>query len=276
LRVRCGLHVPPFGTFGNITVIMDLAREAEAAGWHGFFLWDHLLYATDLPFVDPWITLSAVATTTTRIRLGPLVTPLPRRRPWKVAREAVTLDHLSQGRLVLGVGLGIDFWREYGAFRGEAGDDVTRAEMLDDAIEILTGLWSGEEVTYQGSRSGVDRVRFLPPPRQQPRIPLWCGALWPLRAGPTRRAARCDGIVPFRPGGVLTPDNVREVRKEIARHRPQADTADDAFEVGVFAPRSRAAELEDAGATWLLEAFAPDESLTSVRRTIAEGPPLAN
>ena len=122
-----------------------------------------------------------------------------------MAREAVTLDHLSRGRLVLGVGLGIDFWHEFGSFAGEASDDVERAKLLDDGIEIITRLWSGEATTYRGSRLWVDGAKFLPGPVQQPRIPIWAAMLWPAtRRGPIRRAARCDGVMPFT-GASMTP-----------------------------------------------------------------------
>ena len=210
--MRHALYVPPFGTFGDPALLVDLARDAEASGWDGFFLWDHLHFETDVPFVDAWIALTAIASATEHLRIGPLITPLPRRRPWKVAREAVTLDHLSQGRLVLGVGLGIDFWHEFDGFGEPATDDRIRAELLDDGIEIITRLWSGEPATYAGARLRVDGVRFLPKPLQQPRIPIWSAVLWPPRPSPVRRAARCDGVVPFRPDGPLTPDNVRELR----------------------------------------------------------------
>src|SRR4051794_688491 len=190
--MRHALYAPPFGTFGDAALLVELARSAEDSGWDGFFLWDHLLYEADVPFVDAWIALTAMATATERIRLGPLITPLARRRPWKVAREAVTLDHLSHGRLVLGVGLGIDFWREFSAFGEPAEDDVARAAMVDDGIAIIRGLLSGEEVTYLGDRHKVEKVRFLPRPVQQPSIPIWSAATFPLRLGPTKRAARCD------------------------------------------------------------------------------------
>ena len=121
------------------------------------------------------------------------------------------------GRLVLGVGLGIDFWREFAGFAGEAPDDRARAALLDDSIEIITRLWSGERVTYAGSTLGVDGVRFIPQPVQRPRIPIWSAVLWPPRSNPVRRAARCDGVVPFRPDAPLTPANVRELRAAIER-----------------------------------------------------------
>lgn len=267
--VRHAVYVPPFATFGDVNLMVDLAREAEQAGWDGFFLWDHLLYEDDVPFVDAWIALAAIATATEHIRLGPLITPLPRRRPWKVARESVTLDHLSAGRLVLGVGLGIDFWREFGGFGGEAADDAERAALLDDGIEIITRLWSGEVVTYEGSRLRVDGVRFLPAPLQKPRIPIWSAVLWPPRASPVRRAARCDGVVPFRPDGPMTPDNVLELRAAIERER--ADGAP--FDICLHGPPEQAPEFAAAGVTWFMMSFYPEEPLAEVRRIIERGPP---
>jgi alkanesulfonate monooxygenase SsuD/methylene tetrahydromethanopterin reductase-like flavin-dependent oxidoreductase (luciferase family) len=270
--MRHALYVPPFATFGDVSLLVELAVSAEDAGWDGFFLWDHLLYQTDVPFVDAWITLAAIAVSTERIRLGPLITPLPRRRPWKVAREAVTLDHLSDGRLTLGVGLGIDFWHEFSAFGEAADDDQARAELLDDGIDILFGLWSGEPVHYEGRRLRVDSARFLPRPLQQPRIPVWSAALWPPRPGPLRRAARCDGVMPFDERGPLTPDDVHTLRTEIQRLR-----ADDRpFDICLYGPAADAAAYEAAGATWLVESLLPEEDLDWVRRTVAAGPTRAS
>ena len=263
------MYLPPFGSFGDVHALVDLAVAAETAGWDGFFLWDHILYEADVPFVDSWIALTAIASATSRIRLGPLVTPLPRRRPWKVARESVTLDHLSNGRLTLGVGLGIDFWREFGAFAGEAANDRDRASLLDDGIEILTCLWSGESVTYEGQRLSVDAARFLPTPVQQPRIPLWAAALWPpLRRGPVRRAARCDGIMPFK-GAPLTPDDVAEARDAVAAER----AADGPYDICVWGSPEQAEHFEAAGATWLVLSFLAEEPLAEVRAAIENGPP---
>jgi len=263
------LYLPPFGTFGDVNLLLDLAAEAEHAGWDGFFMWDHLLYEDDVPFVDAWIALAGIAVATDRIRIGPLVTPIPRRRPWKVAREAVTLDHLSGGRLVLGVGLGIDFWREFGAFTGEADNDVERAALLDDGIEILHRLWSGEEASYTGRRTSVDAVRFLPRPLQQPRIPVWSAALAPLRQGPARRAARCDGVMPFGPERPLTPDDVRGIVADLLGRRE----TDEPFDVCVHGPRDQAAEFGAAGVTWFCESFSPEQPLDDVHRRIRQGPP---
>ena len=263
------MYVPPFGSFGDVHALVDLAVSAEESGWDGFFLWDHVLYEKDVPFVDAWMTLAAIATKTARIRIGPLITPLPRRRPWKVARESVTLDHLSHGRLVLGVGLGIDFWREFSAFGEEADTDVERAALLDDGIEILIQLWRAEPVSYRGRRLSIDGARFLPPPVQQPRIPLWCAVLWPpSRRGPVRRAARCDGVMPFS-GGPMTVDAITEVVTQVRSER----TSDDPFDVVAWGDNSNAAAYEAAGATWLVESFGPETPLATGQRVVAAGPP---
>ena len=267
--VHHAIYLPPFGAFGDVHALVELATGAEEAGWDGFFVWDHIHYEAEVPLADVWVALSAVATATSKIRLGPLVTPLPRRRPWKVARESVTLDHLSGGRLVLGVGLGIDFWREFSAFPGEAADDGERAELLDDGIEIVTRLWSGERVTYRGRRLSVDGACFLPRPVQRPRIPLWSAALWPpARPGPIRRAARCDGVMPFKPEPI-TPDEAAQLRDLVAAQR----TTDAPFDVCVWGSPDRAAEYEAAGVTWLIDAFVgPDTPISDVQRAIAAGP----
>jgi alkanesulfonate monooxygenase SsuD/methylene tetrahydromethanopterin reductase-like flavin-dependent oxidoreductase (luciferase family) len=261
------LYVPPFGTFGDVALLVELARAAEEAGWDGFFLWDHIHYAADVPFVDAWIALTAMATATERLRLGPLITPLPRRRPWKVARESVTLDHLSGGRLVLGVGLGIDFWDEFRGFAEPATDDRIRAELLDDGIEIITRLWTGEPVTYEGARLRVEGMRFLPVPVQQPRIPIWSAALWPPHTNPLRRAARCDGVIPFNPNG-MTPEQVVELRARIDALRGDGTP----YDVCVSGPRQRASAFANAGVTWFMESLLPNEPLAEVRRVVGEGP----
>ena len=131
--MKHGIFLPPFGPFGDPAALIDLAVAAEGSGWDGFFLWDHVMHRVDGPYIDAWIALAAIATRTDRLRTGPLVTPLPRRRPWKLAREAVSLDRLSGGRLVLGVGIGTDHSREFSAF-GEPSDDRTHAELLDDGL----------------------------------------------------------------------------------------------------------------------------------------------
>jgi len=191
--MRYAVNVPNFAEYADVRAAAALAAEAEAAGWDGFFVWDHIVFAKEqrLPVADPWILLAAVALATERLRLGPMVTPLARRRPWKVARETVTLDHLSGGRLILGVGLGTPAADEYGAF-GEPTDPRVRAAMLDEALEVLTLLWSGETVSFHGEHFRLDEVAFRPTPVQRPRIPIFVAGAWP-RPPPRRRAVRGDG-----------------------------------------------------------------------------------
>ena len=162
MRVNFGIDLPTYGEFADPRLLASLAREAEDAGWDGFFLYDQVAPERPLPLVDPWIALTAVALATTRLRLGTLVTPLPRRRPWKLARETVSLDHLSGGRLILGVGLGVS--PEEFDDLGEEADLRTRAAMLDEALIVLTGLWSGEPFSHQGTHYTVRAAQFLPPP----------------------------------------------------------------------------------------------------------------
>lgn len=266
--MRHAFYLPPFGSSGDVHALVDLAVAAEDAGWDGFFLWDHIQYEAPVPLCDAWVSLSAIAASTSTIRLGPLVTPLPRRRPWKVAREAVTLDHLSRGRLVLGVGLGIDFWNEFRSFSGEAGNDAERADLLDDGIEIITRLWSGEATTYQGRRLSVEAAQFLPRPWQRPRIPIWSAALWPAaRPGPIRRAARCDGVMPFT-GAPMTPTEDEQVRRAVGAERG----TDEPFDLCVWGLAGQAAAYEAAGVTWLITSAGPEDPLADTARAISAGP----
>src|SRR5579862_3268663 len=175
--MQYAIDLPLFGPFSHPFLVADLAHEAEDAGWDGFFVWDHLNYKLasspePLAIADPWILLAAMALRTRSIKLGPMVTPLPRRRPWKLARETVTLDHLSGGRLVLGVGLGSDDDGEYHDF-GEPTDPRVHGGKLDEGLAILTRLWSGKQISYQGQHYQLAPVQFRPTPLQQPRIPIW-------------------------------------------------------------------------------------------------------
>ncbi|MGZ8610784.1 MAG: LLM class flavin-dependent oxidoreductase [Actinomycetota bacterium] len=167
--MRFGISVP---NIGDLPTLLELGTMTEAMGWDGFFLWDHSRFMKEfpVPVFDPWVVLAAVAERTGRIRLGPLVTPLARRRPWKVARETVTLDHLSGGRLILGVGLGYPADAEF-ELLGEDPDARVRAEKLDEGLEILTRLWSGEPVSFDGRHHHVRDTTFAPAPLQRPRIP---------------------------------------------------------------------------------------------------------
>lgn len=280
--MRLGLSVPNFGDFGDPNAVVKLAIEAEAAGWDGFFLWDHIKLFADWtpPVIDPWVTLAAVAQATDRIKLGPMVTPVSRRRPHKLARETVTLDHLSGGRLILGVGLGAPSDVDFGNFGDEA-DDRTRADMLDEGLGVITGLWRGEPFSHHGTHYRVEETTFLPPPVQQPRIPIWVGGFWPNRR-PFRRAARWDGLFPItvgRPDEFLetTPAGLAEIIAYVQRHRP----ARLPFDVVLSGPSpgdvSERAEFmaayEEVGLTWWLEAVGmPDRSYDEWQDVVRQGP----
>jgi alkanesulfonate monooxygenase SsuD/methylene tetrahydromethanopterin reductase-like flavin-dependent oxidoreductase (luciferase family) len=283
--MRYAVNVPNFEDYSDVRTVAALAADAEAAGWDGFFVWDHLAFvkAWRLRIADPWVLLAGVALATERLRLGPMVTPLPRRRPWKVARETVTLDRLSGGRLVLGVGLGEPPEDEYGTF-GEPTDPVVRAAMLDEGLEVLTRLWSGETVSFEGNHYQVDQVAFQPTPVQQPRIPIWVAGAWPRR-GPLRRAARFDGSFPLkvdREGelAVLEADELRELLVIVRAHRESAAPFD--VMLGGTTPDDPAAALAvieplaEAGMTWWSETVDPRQGdLASWRRRVRQGPPGA-
>jgi alkanesulfonate monooxygenase SsuD/methylene tetrahydromethanopterin reductase-like flavin-dependent oxidoreductase (luciferase family) len=167
--MQFGLDIPINGAYAHPRTLADLAAEAEEAGWDGFFLQD-VLFSTE-PIVDPWVALAAVAVRTERLRIGVFLTPLPRRRPWQVARQAATLDLLSQGRLIFGAALGFQAL-DFTSF-GEDYDPRTRAEKLDEGLEIVQGLWSGEAFSFHGTHYHLENVTLLPKPLQSPRIPVW-------------------------------------------------------------------------------------------------------
>jgi alkanesulfonate monooxygenase SsuD/methylene tetrahydromethanopterin reductase-like flavin-dependent oxidoreductase (luciferase family) len=245
--MRFGLSLP---NMGEARDLVRLASAAEVSGWDGVFLWDHLHLsrALRLDVVDPWVTLGAMALATERVRLGTLVTPLARRRPWKVAKEVVTLDHLSNGRAVVGVGLGEPPDDDFAAF-GDPADPRERAARLDDGLDVLAGLMTGEPFVHEGPRFRVD-ASFLPVPRQSPRPPIWVAGILPHRK-PFARAARWDGVVPLSgEEQLMTPDDVAEVLALTRRG--------DGFDV-VVAPRPGIApsEFADAGATWLTASAPP-------------------
>jgi alkanesulfonate monooxygenase SsuD/methylene tetrahydromethanopterin reductase-like flavin-dependent oxidoreductase (luciferase family) len=274
--VKFALNLPNFGNFSDINALVELAVEAETAGWDGFFLWDHILADEGVPFVDPWIAMTAIACATRRIRIGTMVTPIPRRRPWKLAREAVTLDHLSNGRLILGVGIGGDGWREYSAF-GEDPDQKRHGEMLDEGLGVLTGLWSGEPFSFSGQHYVIDNATFLPRPIQEPRIPIWTSGMWPTKK-PFRRAAKWDGVFPLGKEQDLLPEDIRAMRAYIDEHRESSEPYDVAVNGRVFAPDFteepvRARDHADAGVTWWVDAYWGNVPMERVRRGIRQGPP---
>lgn len=260
--MRYSVNVPIFDQYADPRVVADLAVRAEQAGWDGFFVADHLLtdLGTVLPIGDPWIALAAVAARTERLRIGPMVTPLARRRPWKVARETVALDILSAGRLTLGVGLGYPPDADFEWF-GEDGDPIVRAGKLDEALQVVQGLWTGTEFAHHGDHYTVRPTTFLPRPVQQPRIPVWVAGVWP-RPRPFRRAVRWDGVVPMGEGlayhQMMTPEQVRDVTAFVRRHRE----SDEPFTVAHWGvtPRPGHTCMDDyagAGVTWWLETLEP-------------------
>ena len=259
------VNLPLFGELADPGAVVDIGRAADERGWDGLFVWDHVL--SPLPgswdLADPWIVLAAVATTTTRLRIGPMVTPLVRRRIIKLARETVTLDRLSGGRLILGLGLGGDAGRELSAF-GETVEARARGDQLDSATDVLVRLWAGEEVHHPG-RPMVDGVRISPGPRQQPRIPMWFGTKG--RSDRTlRRAARYDGLYPIEVNG----DEIRRMVEVISKMRGGLD----GFSLALSAhPGVDLAELEALGATWVMHAFWPGHRPEQVIRFLAKGPP---
>jgi hypothetical protein len=185
--MQFAIDIPNFGSGGDPRVLVDLAVRAEDAGRDGFFTWDHILVdpSWTLEIADPWIALAAIAQATTRIRLGPMVAALPRRRPAKLARETASLDRLSDGRLILGVGLGWPSQAEFGCF-GDQVDLARRGAMVDEGLAILEGLWRGEPFSFTGTHYRVGTATFLPRPVQEPRIPIWVAA---LRPGPDAPSA---------------------------------------------------------------------------------------
>ena len=191
-----GLYIPLFDELADPALVARLCAEAEEAGWDGVFVWDQVRWREPVVDVaDPQITLAAIASATERIRLGPMVTPLARRRPVKVARETATLDRLSDGRLTLGVGLGSDHFASEYSITGEELDDRRRARMLDEALDILQAAWSGELVRHRGEHYTVDAMRFLPRPMQRPGIPIWVAGFYG-KSKPLRRAIRYQASFP--------------------------------------------------------------------------------
>lgn len=292
--MQYALVLPSGGECSDPRILADLAALAEAVGWDGVFLEDYIVYTNDeyysvpgSPTHDPWVALAAMALRTEHIRLGTSVTPLPRRRPWKLAREAVSIDHLSNGRLILGVGLGDARDQSFKCF-GETLDVRQRAEMADECLDILVGLWSGEPFSYRGKHYTVEEVTFLPRPVQSPRIPLWVGGVWPKR-GPVQRAARWDGSMLYKESADgtwqdMTPEDVRALKATIERQRG-ASAPFDIEVVGIVdieiggrvrrddwdAERDYIRALEEAGATWWAE-WVPAVPLATMRAAIERGP----
>lgn len=259
-----GFAVPNFAE--DPDGLIELGVAAERAGFDGYFLWDHIVFSDSgdgPPIADPWLVLAVVASRTSRIKLGTMITPVPRRRPWQLARQTTTLDRLSGGRVILGVGIGSPAYGDFGIFHEPQGARE-RADLLDEGLDVLAGLWTGEPFRYAGEHYTVDPVRFTPTPVQQPRIPVWVGGILPATRT-VDRAARWDGMVPIRYSGgrlvTVSPQDIAEVGGKIAAARGSAartdlvvwaEVADDPAAVPQIA-RPYAA----AGATWWIESARP-------------------
>jgi alkanesulfonate monooxygenase SsuD/methylene tetrahydromethanopterin reductase-like flavin-dependent oxidoreductase (luciferase family) len=280
--MRYFLGLPTGGACGDPRFVLELAQRAEDAGWDGVLLEDYVWYQGDpaASTCDAWAALAAMAVSTERILLGTSVTPLPRRRPWNVARQAAAIDQLSKGRMILGVGIGdvgeivkggdASFTR-----MDEEDDPRRRAEMLDEGLEIIAGLWTGEPFSFEGKHYRVDQVTFKPAPVQQPRIPILVGGGYPTR-GPTERALRWDGSMLYKethggPWEDIWPDDVAELRRR-AGDRP--------FEI-IVGGRERAEDQEadrrhiravaEAGATGWTE-WMPPKDADAMRAVVDRGP----
>ncbi|MCI0395139.1 MAG: LLM class flavin-dependent oxidoreductase [Chloroflexi bacterium] len=253
--MQYGLNVVTLGDYADPRLVVRLAQAAELAGWHGLFVWDHLAFAWGVPSGDPWVILAAVALATQHLKVGTAVTPLPRRRPHILANTIATLDLLSQGRVILGVGLG-GVPEEFTAF-GEAGDARERAGRLDEGLEILNRLWSGEKVTLRGQHYTIQDVALAPLPVQRPRVPVWVGG----DSRPAlRRAAHWDGWV----GGgddehgqmIKSPEQIAAIVATIRQHRVSSQPFDVAL-TGASQPGDNAlvSDYAAAGVTWWLESL---------------------
>jgi probable F420-dependent oxidoreductase len=253
-----GVCLANIGTYSDPRAAVRVAVAAEKSGWDGLFVWDHLAFAWGPPAADPWVTLAAVASATSALRIGTAVTPVARRRPQVLAQQVATLDLLSDGRVVFGAGLG-GVESEFAKF-GEPTDARVRAEKLDEGLDLLRRFWSGDEVTHHGKHYTVEGVRLAPVPVQE-RVPIWIGGNKPASR---RRAARWDGWIPdstYPPGAGVSPQDIVQGQ---------------ALDVAVIGDsvRTDPHPFAEAGATWWLETVhdqrgSPEEMV----RLIEGGPP---
>lgn len=270
--------------FGEARAAAELARLAEEAGWDGFFVWEPVWG------YDAWVCLTAAAMTTERIRLGTLLTPISRMRPWKLASETATLDRLSNGRLILSVGLGAPD-TGFAEF-SEVTDRKFRAELMDEGLDILTGLWAGQPFRYAGKHYTILPTEFQPPlpPVQQPRIPIWVVGAWPSEKS-MARAARYDGLLPqsFKIGSdgarmaqQAGLDELRQMKAHVQARRASEAPYDIILdgETPGDSPQKALDVVQpwiEAGATWWIESrweiSRDPDGLNQVRRCIAQGPP---
>ena len=280
MALSYGIFLPPFAEYAEPRRVVALAEAAEQAGWDGVFLWDHVLEGSGMAVADSFVVAAAIAQATDHVRLGMLVTPLARRRPWVFARQTASLDQLSTGRLIVGVGLGHDSRGELSSFSGEVVDAVQRAVALDESLEVLVRLWSGTPVDFDGEQISVHSAAFLPRPVQQP-LPIWVACRAPNRR-PLNRATRYQGCFPiFDAGGsqlpgLAEPEQVEDIRHALiergAAHDIDIVCRGDSGRVSSSERAERLVELEQAGMTWWLESFFPGQEPAEIERVVASGP----
>ncbi len=273
-KVKFGIYIANHGITSNPQDYVKLAKSGEEYGWEGFFIWDHVFlpWSPDEDVLDPWSILAAIATQTKKMILGTTVTPLARRRPMVIAREAITIDRLSNGRFILGVGLGGT--AELKAL-GEEEDPKIRGYMLDESLEILKGLWSGKLFTYDGKHFKIkEPVKF----KFAGNIKIWVGGNWPNKK-PFRRAAKYDGIFPLKAGSdpSIYPQDYQEIMSYIGKYRKSLESFDLVKSILTVGDKKEDAyihDFTDMGVNWLLEAFWPQRcSLKEIQKRIEQGPP---
>lgn len=273
-RLRRGVYLPPFGPFGDPNVVVDLAVRAEAAGWDGVFLWDHVV-GDVAPIHDSWTTLGAIAQATRSILLGPTISPLPRRRPWVVARQAATVSRISGGRLILGAGLGSDESGDFSRF-AEQTDQAIRGSMLDEGLEILDAIWSGQPLEHSGAHYEVHLEASEPEPHP---IPVWVASS-ARRPAVLHRAVSQDGIFPIA-DRTLGPGEVSAIVEALRGAGLQPNRPYDVVIAGNASPAWRRpnpdgvdlAAMAEAGATWWMESLIHFDPLELSLEIVDAGPP---
>jgi alkanesulfonate monooxygenase SsuD/methylene tetrahydromethanopterin reductase-like flavin-dependent oxidoreductase (luciferase family) len=281
--MKFAINLPNFGYRFTPLELTKIAVEVEQAGWDGFFLWDHMAFlgGRDIYVLDPWICLTAIAMKTEKIKIGTLITPIPRRRPWKLARETVTLDHLSDGRLILGIGIGNPEY-DFTTF-GEDFNPVTRAKKLEEGLKILQGLWTGTEYSFEGDYYQIKKVQFLPTPVNG-QIPIWVAGMWPNKK-PFIRASQHNGVCPLSTKWPqeLTPREVTDIKDFILENRKINANFDIVISGNSPGDPSEWPSLikpyEEAGTTWWCEninGFRFSNSVEKMIERIQQGPPIVN